>query len=253
MRDRRNRGFSLIELMIVLVIIAIFAVIAIPNLIENQKRNDLTDLTNMVEQAASQTRNLAMQTRRAAVLEFKGDEMWVNRLTGSKCWSGIEQRCTFNLGQKNATPLVQVAFNLRDPDTYGDDNGSFMCGVEVAELNDTGTACEAAATTVSPGAPFALCYSGDGNLWFRNSDDSVTACGVTGAPAPKTLWVRSCVIIDSGNITFNGARIKFNRFDSALGDFTGDFTDCAGPAARDVTRAVYVPQGGTPYSRVGGE
>ncbi len=253
MKDRRNRGFSLIELMIVLVIIAIFAVIAIPNLIENQKRNELTDLTNMVEQAASQTRNLVMQTRRAAVLEFKADEMWVNRLSGPNCWSGIDQRCTLNLGQKNSTPLVQVPFNLRDPDTYGDENGSFMCGVEVAKLNGAGDACEAAATTISPGASFALCYSGDGNLWFRDGDDAEAACTSSGTPVPKNQWVRSCVIIDSGDITFNGARIKFNRFDSSSSDVTGAFTDCADPSVMDVTRAVYIPYGGTPYSRVGGE
>ena len=251
MKDRRDRGFSLIELMIVLVIIAIFAVIAIPNLIENQKRNELTDLTNMVEQAASQTRNLAMQTRRAAVLEFKSDDMWVNRLSGSQCWSGIERRCTLDLGQSKAGPLIP--FNLRDPDTYGDDNGSFMCGVEVAVLNSVGTACEAAATTITPGNSFALCYSGDGNLWFRNSGDEATECTDTGAPVAKAMWVRSCVIFNAGNITFNGARIKLNRFDSDKGDPPGTFTDCADPAARDVTRAVYIPYGGTPYSRVGGE
>ena len=253
MKDRGNRGFSLIELMIVLAIIAIFAAIAIPNLIENQRRNKLTDLTNMVEQAASQTRNLAMQTRRASVLEFKGDEMWVNRLAGSTCWSGIQRRCTFNLGQKNITPLVQVPFNLRDPDTYGDDNGSFMCGVEVAELNGAGTACQAAATEITPGSSFALCYSGEGDLWLRNGDDPAAECGANGIQAAKDQWVRSCVIINSGNITFNGARIKFNRFDSAKGDLTGLFTDCADIAVMDVTRAVYIPYGGTPYSRVGGE
>ncbi len=253
MKDRRDPGFSLIELMIVLVIIGVFAAVAIPSLIENQKRNELTDLTNMVEQAASQTRNLAMQTRRAAVLEFKADNMWVNRLSGAHCWSGIDRRCTFDLGQKKTNPLDPSIFDLRDPDTYGDDNGSFMCGVEVAELNAAGTACNAAATTKPPGDPFALCYSGDGNLWFRNSGDAATECAATGIPALKDQWVRSCVIIDSGNITFNGARIKFNRFDSATGDITGDFTDCADPAVMDVTRAVYVPYGGTPYSRVGGE
>ena len=253
MSDRRYRGLSLIELMIVLVIIGIFAVIAIPNLIENQKRNELTDLTNMVEQAASQTRNLAMQTRRAAVLEFKSDSMWVNRLSGSPCWSGIDMRCTLNLGQKKDNPLDPSIFDLRDPDTYGDDNGSFMCGVEVAVLNTAGDACEPAATTIAPGSSFALCYSGDGNLWFRNSGDAATECTGSGNPVAQAMWVRSCVIINAGDITFNGARIKLNRFDSSASDATGAFTDCADPAVRDVTRAVYIPYGGTPYSRVGGE
>jgi len=249
----RDWGFSLIELMIVVVIIGIFVVVAIPSLIENRKRNELTDLTNMVEQAASQTRNLAMQTRRAAVLEFKDDNMWVNRLSGATCWSGIDQRCTLNLEQRKPNPLDPSIFNLRDPNTYGDDNGSFMCGVEVAELNGAGNACQAAATMISPGDPFALCYSGDGNLWFRNSGDAATECTDTGAPVASAAWVRSCVIINGGNITFNGARIKFNRFDSAKGDITGLFTDCADPAVMDVTRAVYIPHGGTPYSRIGGE
>lgn len=230
-------GFTLIELMIVLVIIAIFAALAAPTLVEVSRRNTLTEMTNTVERAASQVRNLAMQTRRGAVLEVAEGEIWINTLQDSSCWSKIQTRCTINRGEA-ATIAGTNTINLSE-DQYTDAK-AYLCGADMATV--AGGTCSQNVGFTS-GDSFALCYSGQGDLYLRQSADTNTVCGSSGVPqATQDDWVRTCVVNPQDATAFNGAVLHFNRYDAAP-------TNC-GSVAIDVMRGVHLPAGGSPYSRV---
>jgi prepilin-type N-terminal cleavage/methylation domain-containing protein len=236
-KTRAGAGFSLVELMVVLVIIAIVAAVAAPTLVEVHRRNRLTDMLNLVERSASQTRNLAMQTRRAAVLEMGSGRMWINTLQGSDCWSAVNTRCVHNLGQA-ASENQERFIDLADP--YYTDSEAYVCGVSVATMS--GSSC-AQDTVIQGTDSFALCYSGRGDLYLRVGDDSATACDGTGAPvAEQSDWVRACAVDPNSDNPFNGAVIYLNRFDAQPSDCTA--------VANDVMRGVHMPAGASPYSRV---
>jgi type II secretory pathway pseudopilin PulG len=226
--------------MVVLIIIAIFAALAVPQLVEVHRRNKLTDLTNMVEQSAAQVRTLAMQTRRAVVFEVADSQVWINTLQGSDCWSRINTRCMHNVGEVATTSFTNV-FDMQEEHFI--ESGAYHCGTEIATIADG--AC-AQNVVVGPGDAFALCYSGKGDLYARISEDATTCEPGQGIPGldigDQDDWVRSCVVTDSTLMPFNGAVLKFNRFESAP-------ADCSATSL-GVTRGVHVPVGAAPFSRV---
>jgi hypothetical protein len=107
----------------------------------------------------------------------------------------------------------------------------------------SGSSC-AHDVSLTPNDPFALCYSGRGDLYLRLGSDSATSCDGTGPPvAEQADWVRSCVVNPAAADPFNGAVLYFNRYED------GAPSNCDVPA-KDVMRGVHVPAGAAPYSRV---
>ena len=238
-----GRGFTLIELMVVLVIIAIFAAIAVPQLVDVRRRNKLTDLTNMVQQTAGEVRTYAMQTRRATVFEVSAGRIWINVLQGPECWSDLraEDRCMQNFGA-SALDSGENSFDMLASEYV--DADAYLCGVEAAYLVDGACAYHDLGRAES----FALCYSAKGDLYYRAGADAATACSgpagllVAGTDlADRGSWNRMCYYRADAE-RMNGAVLKFNRFDGVPSDCDSD--------ALGVMRSVIVPVGTAPYSKV---
>jgi len=246
MRHRRESGFTLIELMVCCAIIAICAAIVVPQLVSHKRTTELADLVNMVQQTASQARSLALQTRRAAVLEVSGtsDKIWINTLRGPKCWEGISQTCVQATGHKTAA----VPEFVISEEPYAS-AGAALCYVSGSTVTDPGgesPTCDAL-ESLSGASDFGICFAGNGDLYIRPEADEGAACGVGAASAGSNTWLRACPQLgtDAGA---SGVVLMFNRFEGGGSGLCQP--DAGTPDVIDVTRAVYIPIGGAPYSRV---
>ncbi len=234
--------------MAVVTIIGIFSALAIPGIMQVQYRNTLADSVDRVRSAGAAARDLAMQTRQAAVLEVSSTGVWVNLLTDAGCDSGIAKRCTTALGRASDGFIP-----LFDADGVGREAGVAMCGGSVLTMDSADACTVDTELVVSDG--FALCYSGAGDLFYRLGGDAGTVCGVGDPPsASATDWIPACSVATAVSVEFtdestlalkDGGALMLNRYE---GDACSSTTN-----AMDVRRLVYFPSNGSPYSQTGGE
>ncbi len=248
MQKRRGSqdGFSLTELMIAMVIIGIFSALAIPSIMEVRYRNSLTEMVNLVERTAVQSRNISIRTRRAAVLEMTESGVWINHLQTADCWSPVIEGCLHQ--------------NALDTGIFADASAAMCGGVAVADSADAAAGtliCSPTERILNQQQGFALCYSGRGELFVRTGADANTSCTAVAAATPAAPvtpvaaaadWNRSCssdpnedpvsdTVIDP---LFDGAVITFNRHEGGT---------CEGTAI-SVRRLLLFPTAASPYSKV---
>jgi prepilin-type N-terminal cleavage/methylation domain-containing protein len=232
MQKRKQQGFSLVELMIVVVIIAVFSALAIPGITRVRYRNNLSEMLNEVQQIATEARALAMQTRRAVVLEVDPNvKAWVNLLPGSSCstMGNIAQRCVFE------ADLATINYDLA---------GATMCTGNQLLLAGDPLTCSQSSNELVYTTRYALCYSGRGELFVRNSRDANTEnCAATGAPSANQVWNAVCdqlaTTTPNSDTLLSGVAIPFNRYPKR---------DCD-QVAEDVQRVLFIPTRGAPYSK----
>jgi hypothetical protein len=138
-------------------------------------------------------------------------------------------------------------FNLSG-EPYGS-AGAALCSVSVSTVTGAGTdsADCASLEDITATSDFAVCYSGNGDLYVRASADPGAACGDGTASADFSAWQRVCATFGTGADS-GGLVLMFNRFEDGAGACAG--ADAGDSEVIDVTRAVYLPIGGAPYSRV---
>ena len=238
------RGFSLIELMVVVCIIGIFAALTVPGILEILYRNSLADSVERVRSVAQLTRDLAMQTRNGVVMEVRADRMWINILNGPSCSDGIQNRCVGTLADSTGT------VRLFDAGGTGAKAGIIPCGGFALTANTNSVCNVTTALNVTTG--FALCYSGRGELWFRPAADANTVCTATAAPNNTPGFSPTCSVDPAtglADVTFissdttsltEGAVLMINRFDG---------NNCTADAI-DVMRMVTFPTNGAPFSKL---
>jgi len=244
-----NRGFTLIELMVVVLLVAIMAAITVPQLVEVTRRGHLEETVNAVHRAVADARALAMKTRLATVVEIREESVWINQLATEACTSGYRKRCVQVMG---ATAIAADENVLRWDQGAVDKAGVAMCSFRQAAVNATGVC---AVSNLSLGDGGAVCFNGSGQLWVRSGGDDTTLCAATDAAQdPTTVWLKSCVpwAANPGGATaqnaFSGADVRFNRFESGAGTCPPGGTLSAD--AKDVTRQVLIPAGGHPLVRL---
>lgn len=254
MKNKKKRGFTLIELMIVLVLVSILAAVTVPKLIQVSDRNKLGEVTNLFQQTVAEARSLAMKTRQAVVVEVQNNQMWINLLDGAACNAPIRKRCFHSLGAvRDAANINFIDLNTQEFQSAGVD----MCDLRVATPNAANNGQCTVSADLSAGG-VGLCYNGSGQLWIRTVADANTVCTETNAPDANANWAKACVpwiaggasaITAAGSTWFSGADVRFNRFDTGAGLCpAGAVTPPGG--AEDVTRRVIVPAGGHPFIKL---
>ncbi|MBN2716789.1 MAG: type II secretion system protein [Deltaproteobacteria bacterium] len=234
MKLHKNRGYTLIELMIVVALIAIVAAITVPKITEVNERTALSETVDLVQRSIADARTLSMKTRKAVVVELRQNNLWINVLSGTSCDSSIAKRC-FDMGESNRANTVNTA-------TLPVSN---MCNLRVAAI--ASDSCTVSADLTGSGV--GLCYNGTGQLWIRQGADTMAECTGTAGAAPNP-WEKACspwlganaAVSSTLSNKFSGADVRFNRGISSCP--AGSATPAA---AQDVTRRVMVPAGGHPY------
>lgn len=246
MKIAKSRGYTLLELMIVLVMIAILAAVTVPKLMEVSQRNRLGELTNMFQEVVAEARSLAIKSRRAVVVEIRNGSVWVNLLDSVDCTGDIRKRCFRVVDTMGAAELDLETTEFSDA-------GIDMCNLRIATIDAAGGCVISSTDWASSGV--GLCYNGSGQLWIREDVDTNTECGKSDAPS-VTAWNKACVpwvtadavVSAVGSTLFSGADIRFNRFSSGAGTCpVGSITPTG---AEDITRRVLVPAGGHPFVKM---
>ncbi len=244
MKKKHETGFSLIELVVVLSMVAILTAIAVPGIRQMRYRDALVESTNDYQEGGVRARTLALQTRQAAVLEVRGDKIWVNLLSGAFCDSDLERRCMrgFNAAFSDGHAYIAPDGSLRET------AGVAMCGGAGRTISGTGDGATCTETLFDT-TGFALCYTGMGELYVRSGPDPAMECSGSSQEQTVTNWVRSCGSPEPVSVGFedgsayelhDGAMMVFNRYEHGY---------CGGEHD-DVRRAVFFPSGGAPFNKV---
>ena len=183
-------------------------------------------------------------------MEVRANSVWINLLDGPYCSDVIDKRCTSPVA--DATGTVR----LFDADGLGNAAGVAMCGgVALTFSTGAGPSCSRTVSlTLGDSTGFAFCYSGRGELFFRNAVDANTACAATGSPSSDLTWQSSCSVTpqqDFSPVTFSdgasadlteGAVLMLNRYEQG--------GRCGSGNAIDVMRLIKLPTNGAPFSEL---
>ena len=86
MRNRKNGGFTLVEIMIVVAIIALLAAIAVPNFLRARKRSQATQILEDLRLIDSAIDQYAIETNKTKDAPVSWDDIKAYLKTGSKLY-----------------------------------------------------------------------------------------------------------------------------------------------------------------------
>lgn len=98
--SKSARGFTLVELMIVIVLLVIVATIALPNFVQFIRNNQVQAKTNEVVSFLNYARGQAVTSRKVYEINVVNDELW----TVGQAGQDVERELSFNVGQ--AKPVI---------------------------------------------------------------------------------------------------------------------------------------------------